>query len=76
MKKYKLTKDNTLTNTIKSSNYMLSKFVKSCHIIPIVNGVLGIFMILCKLDFDSFCIGEILNGINVIALSSTTYVYL
>ncbi len=73
MKKYKLIKDNTLTNTIKSSNYKPSKFVKSCRIMPMINGVLCIFMILCKLDFDSFYIGEILNGINVIALSAITY---
>lgn len=73
MKKYKLIKDNTLTNTIKSSNYKSGKFVKSCRIIPIINGVLCVFMALCKSDFNSFYIGEILNGINIIALSVITY---
>lgn len=74
MKKYKLIKDNTLTNTIKSSNYKPNKFVKGCSIMPIVNGVLCIFMILGnKLGFDSFYIGEILKGANAIVLSAMMY---
>lgn len=74
MKKYRLIKNNTLTNTIKSSNYKPSKFVKVAYIIPIVNGALGIIMGACKVDVNSLHVNEVFGSINAFALSTTTYV--
>lgn len=74
MKKYRLIKNNTLTNTIKSSNYKPSKFVKVAFIIPIVNGALGIIMSACKVDVNSLHVNEVFGSINAFALSTTTYV--
>lgn len=74
MKKYKLIKNNTLTNTIKSSNYKPSKFIKGAFIIPIVNGALGIIIGVCKVDVNSLHVNEVLGSISAFAISTTTYV--
>lgn len=74
MKKYRLIKNNTLTNTIKSSNYKPSKFVKGVFIIPIVNVVLGTITLFCKVDVDALHVNEVFGSINAFALSTTTYV--
>lgn len=73
MKKYRLIKNNTLTNTIKSSNYKPSKFIKGAFIIPIVNGALGIIMGVCKVDVNSLHVNEIIGGINAFAISTMIY---
>lgn len=74
MKKYRLIKNNTLTNTIKSSNYKPSKFVKGVFIIPIVDVVLGTITLFCKVDVDALHVNEVICGLNAFALSTTTYV--
>ena len=73
MKKYRLIKNNTLTNTIKSSNYKPSKFIKGAFIIPIVNGALGIIIGVCKVDVNSLHVNEVFGSINALALSTVTY---
>lgn len=73
MKKYRLIKNNTLTNTIKSSNYKPSKFVKGVFIIPIVNVVLGTITLFCK-DVDALHVNEVISGLYAFALSTMTYV--
>ena len=74
MKKYRLIKNNTLTNAIKSSNYKPSKFIKGAFIIPIVNGALGIIMGVCKVDVNSLHVNEVFGSISALALSTTAYV--
>lgn len=74
MKKYRLIKNNTLTNTIKSSNYEPSKFAKGVFIIPIVNGALGIIMGVCKVDVNSLHVNEVFGSINAFAISTMAYV--
>lgn len=74
MKKYRLIKNNTLTNTIKSSNYKPSKFAKGVFIIPIVNGALGIIMGVCKVDVNSLHVNEVFGSINAFAISTMAYV--
>lgn len=74
MKKYRLIKNNTLTNTIKSSNYKPSKFIKGAFIIPIVNGALEIIIGVCKVDVNSLHVNEVFGSISAFALSTMTYV--
>lgn len=74
MKKYRLIKNNTLTNTIKSSNYKPSKFVKGVFIIPIVNVVLGTITLFCKVNVDALHVNEVISGLYAFALSTMTYV--